>query len=192
MENKHFHINLGNFLLRSPSAEDAEAYYKRNFAPLEPEAARLTGSRTDFTREEVVGFFHKCLADPDRCDLLLLSPTGEIIGESVLNEFDPQAMGANLRICIFHKEDRCRGLGSIALKETLRIAFEELSLSRVTLTVFSFNTHARHLYERAGFRVTQVFRDEIRDGDGFADEIEMAITADQWKNTKQTVTTDNG
>ena len=181
MKKKHFQIDLDTLQLRSPRAEDAEAYYKRNFCPLDPETARLTGSRTDFTRDEVVGFFLKCLTDPDRCDLLLLSPTGEIIGESVLNEFEREAMEANLRICIFHKEDRCRGLGSIALKETLRIAFEELSLSRVTLTVFSFNTHARHLYEQAGFRITQVFRDEIRDGDGFADEIEMAISATDWR-----------
>ena len=48
------------YTLRPPVSEDAEAYY-RNFDPLDGETARLTGSKTEFSREEVVTFFHKCL-----------------------------------------------------------------------------------------------------------------------------------
>lgn len=46
----------GGYMLRSARWEDAEDYYAQNFCPMEPEIARLTGSRTDFSRDEVVDF----------------------------------------------------------------------------------------------------------------------------------------
>ena len=44
------------YLLRPARAEDAEPYYEQNYTPLDPEAARLTGSKPVFTHDEVVGF----------------------------------------------------------------------------------------------------------------------------------------
>ena len=64
------------YLLRPARAEDAEPYYEQNYNPLDPEAARLTGSKPVFTHDEVVGFFRRCLDDPGRYDFLLLSPRG--------------------------------------------------------------------------------------------------------------------
>ena len=52
--------------LRPARHEDAEAYFHHNFAPLDAEVTRLTGSRTDFTHDEVVGFFHRCVDAEDR------------------------------------------------------------------------------------------------------------------------------
>ena len=76
------------YILRLARKEDAEEYYENNFQPFDPETARLTGSRTDFTHDEVVGFLKKCIDDKDRYDFLIFSPQGKIIGESVLNEID--------------------------------------------------------------------------------------------------------
>ena len=43
--------------LRSARPEDAAAYYEQNFAPLDPEVARLTGCKSVFSRQEVTDFF---------------------------------------------------------------------------------------------------------------------------------------
>ena len=90
--------------LRPARHEDAEAYFHHNFAPLDAEVARLTGSRTDFTHDEVVGFFHRCVDAEDRRDFLIIAPDGRIIGESVINEIDPDARCANYRVAIFHSD----------------------------------------------------------------------------------------
>ena len=156
------------YTLRPARAEDAESYYWNNFNPLDPEVAQLTGSKTHFSREEVVDFFLKCTADPDRCDLLLLAPDGQIIGESVLNEIDWDAKAANFRIALFHRQHRGRGIGTWALEQTLELGFRVLDLRRITLTVFPFNHRARHIYEKAGFRPIQIHTDP--------DEIEMELT----------------
>ena len=49
------------FVLRPARAEDAGDYYEQNFAPLDPEVARLTGSPERFERDDVIGFFLRCI-----------------------------------------------------------------------------------------------------------------------------------
>ena len=47
---KSFH----GFTLRPARPEDAAAYFEQNFAPLDPEVARLTGCKSVFSRREGV------------------------------------------------------------------------------------------------------------------------------------------
>ena len=65
------------YILRLARKEDAEEYYENNFQPFDPETARLTGSRTDFTHDEVVGFLKKCIDDKDPVRLFDLLSSGE-------------------------------------------------------------------------------------------------------------------
>ena len=173
------------YTLRPTRKEDGSDYYRAGFARLDPEVARLTGSRASFTRDEVVRFFLSCVDDPDRRDFLLLDPAGRIIGESVLNEIDWEARCANFRICIFHSEDCGQGIGSWAVRATRDYAFETLRLHRLELDVFSFNPRAERAYEKAGFRREGVRRDAVRDGDGYGDDILMAILEDEWRAVRQ-------
>jgi RimJ/RimL family protein N-acetyltransferase len=52
-----------------------------------------------------------------------------------------------------------QGAGRAALSRAIRLAFAELNLRRLQLTVFADNTRAVHLYEQAGFRREGVFRE---------------------------------
>lgn len=169
------------YILRLARKEDAEEYYKNNFQPFDPETARLTGSRTDFSHDEVVGFLKKCVEDKDRYDFLIFSPQGKIIGESVLNEIDWELRKANFRIALFHPEDCGKGIGSWAIRHTLDFAFREVKLHRVELDVFSFNPRAIRAYEKAGFRREGILRDAVKDGDKYGDDILMAILEEEWR-----------
>ena len=61
-------------------------------------------------------------------------------------------------------------------------AFERLGLHRLELDVYSFNPRARRrVYEKAGFRREGILRDSIRDGEGYADDILMAILEEEWR-----------
>ena len=174
-------ITHDGYTLRPTRAQDAEPYYAQNYCPLDPELARLTGCKREFTREEVVGFFLRGIEDEDRRWLLLIAPDGRIAGESLLTEIDADTRSANFRIALFAPELRGRGLGTWMARETLRLAFDELRLHRVYLDVFSFNERAERAYRAAGFTREGVLRDAVRDGDGFADDVLMSILEDEWR-----------
>ena len=169
------------FILRPATQEDAQAYYHTNFAPLDPEIARLTGSKSHFTREEVVNFFMQCREADDRMDFLLIAPDGKIIGESVLNEMDPKLKSANFRIAIFQPAYLQKGLGSWMIEKTLEYGFGVAKLHRISLSVFSFNPRAIHVYEKAGFHQEGILVDAAMDGNTYADEILMAMLGHDWR-----------
>lgn len=169
------------YVLRPARAENAEAYYARNYCPLDPEAARMTGCKPCFSHDEVVDFFHRCLSDDSRRFFLLISPGGNIVGENVIHEIDPDTRSANYRVALFHPEDRGHGLGRWMARAAQEVAFGQLGLHRLELQVFSFNPRAERAYLAAGFRREGVRRDAVRDGDGFADEILMAVLEEEWR-----------
>ena len=172
------------YTLQNARAEQAEAYFA-NFDPLDPEVARLTGSKPDFTHDEVVPFFLRCVDDPDRYDFLLLAPDGRVVGESVINEIDWDTRSANFRIAIFQPDARGLGLGGWMVETTRDFAFAQLNLHRLSLDVFSFNPRAEHLYAKAGFRREGVLREAIPVPGGYADDILMAILEDEWRALRE-------
>ena len=139
------------YQIRPAEAADAEAYYHALFDPLDPEVAYLTGSQTSYPKETVVPFFLRCVADESRHDFLIIDPDGRIIGESVINEYDPALNSANYRIAISGSGYRDNGIGTWAVRCACIFAFEKLGLDRLTLDVFPFNPRAMHVYEKCGF-----------------------------------------
>ena len=166
------------YVLRASCREDAERYYSENFNPLHPETARLTGSRQDFGREEVIAFFLRCLEEENRYDFLLIAPDGRIIGETVLNEWNKETASANFRVAIFNPADWNKGLGSWAVRETVAFAFGKTPLRRLELGVYACNPRALHVYEKLGFQRTQIIPAMAA---GSADEIIMELTKSQWE-----------
>ena len=158
------------YLIRPARAEDAHSYYHALFDPLDAEAARLTGSAAHYPKEVVIPFFLRCVADDARHDFLILDPDENIIGESVINEFDPADNSANYRILLSGEANRGRGLGTWAVRCACAFAFENLHLSRLTLGVYDFNLRARHVYEKCGFE--PFGREE--------NEILMELTREKW------------
>lgn len=169
------------FVMRLAEKEDAEAYYRQNFCPLDQEVVRFTGCKPEFSREEVVSFFCACAEDPDRYDFLILSQDGRIAGESVLHEIDWELRQASFRIALFQKEARDRGIGSWATENARDFAFGQLKLHRLELEVYSFNPRGKRVYEKAGFQVEGVLRDAVKDGSQYADVILMAMLEQTWK-----------
>ena len=132
-------------------------------------------------REQVVPFFHACIGDEDRLDLLLIARDGAIVGESVVNDIDWDARCANFRCAIFQPAHRGRGLGAFLIRSACAAAFDHLHLHRLELDVFAFNPRALHAYERAGFVREGVRRAAIPDGDTYADDILMAMLDTEWR-----------
>lgn len=173
------------FIIRFAQACDAQAYYVQNYCPLDKEVARLTGCKESFTEAEVVSFFLNAVKEDDRYFFLIISPDGQIIGESVINEIDWELRCANFRIGIFHGAQRGKGIGTWATEVTRDFAFGQLKLHRLELDVYSFNPRAEKAYLKAGFVREGVRRDAILDGDTFADDILMAMLEEDWRRLKE-------
>ena len=168
-------------VLRLARAEDVGAYWA-GFNKFDPEGARLTGGKGHYEKDEVTSFFLRCVGDPDRRDLLIFSPDGLVLGESVINEIDWEARSANFRIALFGSSARNRGMGSWATALTRDYAFEGLGLHRLSLDVFSINPRAEHVYSSAGFVREGVLRDAILLPDGsYCDDVLMSILEDEWR-----------
>lgn len=172
------------YVVRLARIEDVTAYYEQNYCPLDREAARLTGCKESFTREEVTSFFLKSLEEDDRYLFLVAAPDGRIIGESVINEIDWNLRRANFRVGLYHTAERGKGIGTWVTEVTRDFAFEQLKLHRLELDVFSFNPRAEKTYLKAGFKREGVLRDAVMDGEKYADDILMAILEDEWRALK--------
>lgn len=168
------------FCLRPAQAGDAEAYFRQNYDPLDPEVARLTGSKSAFSHAEVTDFFRRCVAREDYYLFLALSPEGSIIGETALTDLDPHTKSANFRIALFHPQYRNAGLGSWMTAVTRDFAFGVLGLHRLSLEVFSFNPRAQRVYQKAGFRREGMLRDAVLDGQNYGDIILMSLLEQEW------------
>ena len=173
------------FIIRLAQADDLDNYYENNYCPLDKEAARLTGCKEAFTKEEISTFFLKSIDNKDRYFFLVISPDGKIIGESVINEIDWDLRCANFRVGIYHPTQRGCGIGTWVTEVTRDFAFEELKLHRLELDVYSFNPRAQRVYLKAGFKQEGILKDAVKDGDNYADDILMAILEDEWKAIRE-------
>jgi RimJ/RimL family protein N-acetyltransferase len=110
--------------------------------------------------------------------VIIDNSTGNVVGESVLNELDRHSRWCNFRVWISGARDR--GLGTEATRLTLRHAFEEQGLNRVELQVYAFNPRARHVYEKVGFVLEGIKRQALLFDGAWVDAHDMAILAGEW------------
>lgn len=72
------------------------------------------------------------------------------------------------------------GYGTDAMRLALRYAFMELSLERVSLSVFATNQRAIRSYEKAGFRPEGIKRQVIHRDGMIEDVLYMGILRQEW------------
>jgi RimJ/RimL family protein N-acetyltransferase len=131
-------------------------------ALLDPEFRKLTGTQTFFTEDALEKALKSFAEDKSRIDLVITDKeTGSQIGDLALTEIDYINKNASLRIALYKKEHYGKGLGTEAMSLLLQYAFEVLSLYRVYLNVYEFNSRAIRAYEKLGFAREGAFRGEL-------------------------------
>lgn len=100
------------------------------------------------------------------------------IGLNVINNWSSR--DAYVGIAIFNRNDWGKGHGTDAMNIILRVAFTEINLRRVTLTVFEYNPRAIRSYEKTGFRHEGRYRRLLlKDGKRW-DMLFMGILREEW------------
>ncbi len=106
---------------------------------------------------------------------------GELIGLVEIDEILWTHRVGGLAVAIGRSEHRGHGYGTQACRLALDFAFDELNLHRITVTVFSYNTASRRLFERLGFQLEGVYREFLeRDGQRH-DMLLFGLLRHEWK-----------
>ncbi len=163
--------------LRTPVPEDADAV----MAIREADVSLYYGSPdppVQWRREHVAGWVNDD-PGPRRVNFCIvpLDDESRVVGTLSLQLIDWKNRNTMMGIGL-HPDERGKGYGTDATTVAVDFAFDQLNLVKVYLGTFAFNEHAKHVYDKLGFVVEGVLRDErFRDG-RYWDEYLMATWRD--------------
>jgi RimJ/RimL family protein N-acetyltransferase len=107
------------------------------------------------------------------------------IGGCGVNRVDWKNSVAEVGIFIGDKDFLGKGYGTDAMQTLISFIFNEMNINKIKLKVFSFNKPAIKSYEKCGFKVEGVLRQEIyRDG-SYHDDIVMGLLKEEYLQMKQ-------
>jgi RimJ/RimL family protein N-acetyltransferase len=130
-------------------------------------------------------------------DILVIELDGQIIGDLMVRVEDAWAqrevadhansMQAELGWSV-NPSMGGQGFATEAVREALRLCFEDLQLHRVVANAFAANEPSLRLAERVGMRrELHGVRDSLHRDLGWIDGIGYALLADEWKHQQETI-----
>ena len=171
-------------LLRAATAEDAAATWR--YRRLESVSHWLTRAPRTFDEHRTTFEEPATLAKT-----VLIERDGEVIGELMVAvedgwaqaELVAPAKGAHAELgWVLDPDHTGRGYASEAVRELIRICFEDLGLRRVRAGCFAENEVSWRLMERVGMRrEAHSVRDALHRSGRWLDGFEYALLADEWR-----------
>lgn len=105
------------------------------------------------------------------------------IGGCGINEVDWKNSYVVVGIFIGDKDYLGKGYGTDAMKVLMHFIFEQMNIHKIKLNVFSFNQRAIKSYEKCGFKVEGILRDELFVDGKYHDEVSMGILREEYYNS---------
>ncbi len=176
-------VRTDRLVLRPATLEDADAIWRyRRLEEVTRWIYRAHPTLEEFRRH---GF------DPDRPGgRLAVEHDGVLIGDVALLVGDgwsqadvaEQATAVEAEVgWVFDPRFQGRGFATEAVRELLRLCFEELGLRRVTAGTFADNEPSWRLMERVGMRrEAHAVKDSLHRTRGWLDGYEYAMLAEEW------------
>lgn len=132
--------------------------------------------------EEEEQWYESLLKDKDNYNFAIEDlETGNYIGGCGINKLDWLNRVATIGIMIGDKRYWGKGYGTDAVKVLNKFIFQQMNMNKIKLNVFSFNERAKKSYDKCGFQIEGILRQELfRDGE-YYDEYVMALLLEDWK-----------
>ena len=111
----------------------------------------------------------------------IVTKDGRHIGNTGLHHGSPEDRACDLGIMIGEKDCWGRGYGTDALRTLVGFAFDEMNMNRVELDVYAFNERAIRSYEKAGFILEGVRRQDMYRYGEYIDIVMMALLRSDWE-----------
>jgi len=122
---------------------------------------------------------------------LVVERGGEVIGDLMVSledawaqvEVAERARGVQAELgWALHPDHAGRGYATEAVRELVRLCFEDLGLRRVTANCFADNEASWRLMERVGMRrELHTVRESLHRSEGWLDGMGYALLADEWR-----------
>lgn len=103
------------------------------------------------------------------------------VGTCAFMNYDDRNRNAELALVIGDKSYWSQGVGTMALKELLKMGFDGLNLHKLYLHVFDFNKRAIGLYEKLGFKREGILRDMHFHEGKYEDVLYYGLLASEWR-----------
>ncbi len=172
-------MNNNRLVLRDSSFEDCKYFAKWETDPNVTEFFTINDGRDyeEITRE----FFEREGDSTQKQFTICLKETGDPIGRIYISSINDHYDSLDIsRIYIADTNNRGKGYGKEALLLTLKWAFEEMKVERVTLDHFTKNKIAANLYEQVGFKREGVMRHGGKKNGEYVDLHLMSILRDEY------------
>lgn len=100
---------------------------------------------------------------------------GAYIGNIGIHQIDWKAGIGRLAIIIGNSAYHGKGYGQSAIRQIIRIAFEEYSLNKIWLMIKEDNQKGQHLYKKCGFKIEGMLTDAYYHNCMYYNMIKMII-----------------
>lgn len=136
----------------------------------DPELMRLLDRAEPVSEAEHAAWFAALTHQSDRRYFALeLGDERRHVGNAWLWQIDRRHAKAEVRIVVGEAAAQGAGIGTRALEALAEIAFHELGLTRLYAYTLGFNPRARRAFEKAGFVVEGLLKNDRRLADEFCD-----------------------
>lgn len=105
---------------------------------------------------------------------------GKYIGGCGINTLDWKNSVACVGIFIGDKDYWGKGYGSDAMTTLIKFIFNQMNINKINLYVYDFNKRAIKSYEKCGFQIEGVLRQEVFKNGQYHDDIVMGILRDEY------------
>ncbi|TCO74840.1 RimJ/RimL family protein N-acetyltransferase [Marinisporobacter balticus] len=136
------------------------------------------------TKKKTEKFLNMMLESDDLelCGFVIaLKDTETYIGQTDMVKIDWKNRKALIGIIVGRDENQSKGYGTEALKLLLQYGFYRLGLNKIELEVRAYNKKAIRCYEKCGFKVEGVLKEDYYSNGAFTDTIKMAILKREWE-----------
>ncbi|MCE1245865.1 MAG: GNAT family N-acetyltransferase [Firmicutes bacterium] len=131
------------------------------------------------TREQEQEFYHQITHLPNNKIFTIMDENGRQIGNIGTHNINWEWRNATLGIVIGEKDYWGRGYGTDAMKTFINFAFNMMNLRRLSLDVFADNKRGIRCYEKAGFVVEGIKRQERYYNGKYSDVVIMGILKEE-------------
>lgn len=142
--------------LRPLARSDLEQIFRWHNSPQLYET--LLGTYRQVTIDDVANWLETRLQQTETESnwAICLRATGEHLGNFYLRDVDRLTGRCELHLFLGDAASRGKGHGTAAVREGIRIAFEQLGLNQIVLRVLASNAPAIRVYEKCGFRIHEI------------------------------------
>ncbi len=133
------------------------------------------------SRESEQKFLEQILASATDKLFAIEDENGVYIGDIGVHQIDLAAGIGRLAIIIGNPAYHGRGYAQSAVKEMLKLMFEEYNFRKIWLMVKDNNQKGLHLYKKCGFKIEGLLKEGYYSNGKYYDMIKMAILKQDYK-----------